>query len=77
MGPQVSFFYGTIKPGFYMKVLKNGLCFNSVWSQSLNLSHSPLGASPPTRTAALKRLCSVFVLLFLFIFVIHTHSPVV
>lgn len=41
VGPQVSFFYETIKAGFYMKLLKNGLCFNSVWGQSLNLSHSP------------------------------------
>lgn len=41
VGPQVSFFYETIKAGFYTKLLKNGLCFNSVWGQSLNLSHSP------------------------------------
>lgn len=41
VGPQVSVFYETIKAGFYMKLLKNGLCFNSVWGQSLNLSHSP------------------------------------
>lgn len=41
VGPQLSFFYETIKAGFYMKLLKNGLCFNSVWGQSLNLSHSP------------------------------------
>ncbi len=41
VGPQVSFFYETIKAAFYMKLLKNGLCFNSVWGQSLNLSHSP------------------------------------
>lgn len=26
-----------------MKLLKNGLCFNGVWGQSLNLSYSPLG----------------------------------
>lgn len=38
--PQVSFFYETIKARFYMKLLKNGLCFNSVWGRSLNLSHS-------------------------------------
>lgn len=41
VGPQVSFFYETIKARFYMKLLKNGLCFNSVSGQSLNLSHSP------------------------------------
>lgn len=40
VGPQVSFFYETIKAGFYMKPLKNGLCFNSVWGRPLNLSHS-------------------------------------
>ena len=40
-GPQVSFFYETIKVGFYTKLLRNGLCFNGVWGQSLNPSHSP------------------------------------
>ncbi|XP_034538467.1 uncharacterized protein LOC117812036 isoform X2 [Notolabrus celidotus] len=37
-------FYETIKAEFYMKLLKNGLCFNSVWSRSLNLSRSHSGA---------------------------------
>lgn len=38
--PHVSFFYETIKAGFYMKLVRNGFCFNSVWGLSLNLSRS-------------------------------------
>lgn len=53
VGPQVSFFYETIKAGFYMKLLKNGLCFNSVWGRSLNLSHSAPGGKK-TATSGLR-----------------------
>ncbi len=38
--PHVSFFYETIKAGLYMKLVRNGFCFNSVWGLSLNLSRS-------------------------------------
>lgn len=48
VGPQVSFFYETIKAGFYMKLLKNGPCFNIVWGQTLNLSHSLLDGKKKT-----------------------------
>lgn len=34
------FFYETIKARFYMKPVRNGLRFNSVWGPSLNLSRS-------------------------------------
>lgn len=30
VGPHVSFFYETIKAGVYMKLVRNGFCFNSV-----------------------------------------------
>lgn len=46
-GPQVSFFYETIKAGFYIKLLKNGLCFNGVWGQSLNLKSFTSGRKNP------------------------------
>lgn len=58
VGPQVSFFYETIKVGFYMKLLKNGLYFNSVWGQSLNLSHSPPDGKKNHTISGLRRwLC--------------------
>lgn len=41
VGPQVSFFYEIIKAVFYTKPLKIGLCFISVWDQSLDHVHSP------------------------------------
>lgn len=43
-GPtQVSVFHDTIKAGFYVTLLQNGLWFNSVWGRSLNLGRSPPG----------------------------------
>lgn len=80
VGPQVSFFYETIKAGFYMKLLKNGLCFNSVWGQSLNLSRSTPDEKKTTYNPWIKKafvLMCLLVCRFVCVWYIHKYFPVV
>lgn len=75
VNPQVSFFYKTIKAGFYMKLLKNGLCFNIVWGQSLNLSLSPSGEKTPYNLW-IKELAVLVWLYVCLVGYIYMHCPV-